>query len=70
MDYDVTKIANQCLWRKQHFHGMILAFRQALFRMFPADENTHTITNKHVGVETTESVIQDWTKHLIATMEA
>ena len=41
---------------------------QAFSRLFPSDENNNTILSRHVGVETTGTIIQSSSDHLITTI--
>lgn len=68
IDYAVMEHYKPILMIDAPFQWDDIGSWQALSRLFPTDENNNTILSKHIGVETTGSIIHSSSNHLIATV--
>ena len=68
IDYAVLEHYTPVLMVKAPFQWDDIGSWQAFSRLFPSDENNNTILSRHVGVETTGTIIQSSSDHLITTI--
>ena len=68
IDYAVMEHYEPVLMIEAPFQWDDIGSWQALSRMFPTDENNNTILSRHIGVQTSGSIIQSSSDHLIATI--
>ena len=68
IDYAVMEHHANVLVIEAPFQWDDIGSWQALSRLFPTDANNNTVVGKHVGIQTTNSIIQSSKDHLIATI--
>lgn len=68
IDYAVMEHHANVLVIEAPFEWDDIGSWQALSRLFPTDANNNTVVGKHVGIQTTNSIIQSSKDHLIATI--
>ena len=68
IDYAVMEHHANVLVIEAPFEWDDIGSWQALSRLFPTDANNNTVVGKHVGIQTTNSIIQSSKDHLVATI--
>ncbi len=68
IDYAVMEHHSNVLVIEAPFEWDDIGSWQALSRLFPTDANNNTVLGKHVGIQTSNSIIQSSKDHLIATI--
>ena len=68
IDYAVLENYDNVVVVEAPFQWDDIGSWQALARLFPADENNNTVLGKHLGIETSGSIIQSTDHHLVATV--